>query len=183
MWANPIVTRFIGGKPSTREELWMRLMRNVGHWSLLGFGYWVVEVKASGRFVGEVGFAELKRDIEPSFEGMPEGGWVLAPEAHGKGFATEAVKAILAWGDKHFAGRTTTCIISPENTASIRVAEKCGYREVARTTSRANRPSVRPLWVSCAHRRRNVPPHDEGILRAPRWRGFIWPTRPRLSTR
>ena len=58
----------------------------------------------------------------------------MAPFAHGKGFGTEAVKGALAWCDRQFAGGPTTCIISPENTASIRVATKCGYREVTRTT-------------------------------------------------
>lgn len=134
LWADPIVTRFIGGKPSTREESWMRLLRNVGHWPLLGFGYWVVEDKALSRIVGEIGFFEMKREIEPAFEGVPEAGWVLAADAHGKGFATEAVTAVLSWGDGHFAGKSSACIINPENTASIRVAEKCGYREFARTT-------------------------------------------------
>ena len=134
LWSDPIVTRFIGGKPSTRDESWMRLLRNVGHWSLLGFGYWLVEERASNQFVGEIGFSELKREIEPSFEGIPEAGWVLAPCAHGKGFATEAVSAILAWGDGRFAGGPTVCIINPDNAASIRVAAKCGYREFVRTT-------------------------------------------------
>ncbi len=134
LWGDPIVTRFIGGKPSTRDESWMRLLRNVGHWSLLGFGYWVVEEKSSGRIAGEIGFSELKRDIEPALDGIPEAGWVLGPGAHGKGFATEAVKAAHSWGDGHFSGKSTTCIINPENNASIRVAEKCGYREFARTT-------------------------------------------------
>ena len=134
LWADPIVTRFIGGKPSTREESWVRLLRNVGHWATLGYGYWVVEEKASGRIVGEIGFSELKRDIAPPFEGVPEAGWVLSPVAHGKGIATEAVRAVLAWGDVRFGAGPTTCIINPENSASIRVAEKCGYREIARTT-------------------------------------------------
>ncbi|MDZ4738284.1 MAG: GNAT family N-acetyltransferase [Alphaproteobacteria bacterium] len=134
LWADPVVTRFIGGKASTRDESWMRLLRNVGHWSLLGFGYWLVEEKASDRFVGEIGFSELKREIEPGFEGVPEAGWVLLPTAHGRGIATEAVKAVLAWGDKKFTGGPTVCIINPENSASIGVAAKCGYREVARTT-------------------------------------------------
>ena len=134
LWADKIVTRFIGGKPSTREESWMRLLRNAGHWTLLGFGYWVVEERATGLFVGEIGFSDFKRDITPSLDGLPEGGWVLLPQTHSKGYATEAVTAIVAWGDRHFGGRQTTCIINPENTASIRVAEKCGYREFARTT-------------------------------------------------
>ena len=134
LWGDPIVTRFIGGKPSTREESWARLLRNIGHWPLLGFGYWVVEDRATGIFAGEIGFADLRRDISPSLDGFPESGWVLLPHAHGKGFATEAVRAILAWGDGHFGGRQTACIINPENAGSIGVAQKCGYRELVRTT-------------------------------------------------
>ncbi len=63
MWADPEVTRYIGGKPLTEEESWARLLRYVGHWSLLGFGYWVVEEKTTGNFIGEVGFADYKRDL------------------------------------------------------------------------------------------------------------------------
>jgi RimJ/RimL family protein N-acetyltransferase len=139
MWSDPEVTRYIGGKPRTGEEVWMRLLRNVGHWSVLGFGYWVMREKASGRFVGEVGFSEFKRDIgEPSLlAGMPEGGWVLQPWAHGQGFATEALGAALGW----LGARRTCCIISPDNRASIRLAEKHGYQEVARTTYHGD-PSV-----------------------------------------
>lgn len=134
MWADPVVTRYIGGRPFTREESWSRLLRYVGHWSLLGFGYWVIREKSSNRFVGEVGFANFKRDIEPSLEDTPEIGWALAPWAHGKGYATEAVRAAVAWGDMHFGPANTVCIIAPENGPSLRVAEKCGYKEIDRTT-------------------------------------------------
>lgn len=41
MWAEPEVVRHIGGRPFTREESWSRLLRYIGHWSALGFGYWV----------------------------------------------------------------------------------------------------------------------------------------------
>jgi RimJ/RimL family protein N-acetyltransferase len=133
LWGDPIVTRFIGGKPSTREETWSRLLRNRGHWSLLGFGYWVVRERATGRFIGEVGFANLEREIEPSLRDAPEAGWVLAPWSHGKGFATEALRAALAWLDSERGARRTVCIIDPDNAASRRVAQKCGYRELART--------------------------------------------------
>ena len=134
LWTDPEVTRFIGGKPSTREEVWARLLRYAGHWTLLGFGYWVVAEKATGRFLGEVGFADFRRQIEPSLDGVPEIGWVLAPHSHGRGYATEAVRAALAWGDGHFGPIRTACIIAPENGPSIRVAERCGYREFRRTT-------------------------------------------------
>lgn len=133
MWSDSEVTRFIGGKPLSGEEVWARLLRYAGHWALLGFGYWLVEEKDSGRFVGDVGFADFKRHITPSFEGIPEIGWALAAQAHGKGYATEALRAAVAWGDQHFRGAQTGCLINPDNIPSIRVAEKGGYQEFCRS--------------------------------------------------
>lgn len=141
MWGDPAVTRHISGKTFSREEVWSKLLRLAGLWALLGYGYWAVEERASGRFVGEVGFADFKRTIEPSLDGMPEAGWVLATWAHGVGFATEAVGAALAWGDAHLGSRRTVCMIDPEHRASIRVAEKCGYREFRRTAYQ-NQPAL-----------------------------------------
>lgn len=134
MWTDPGVTRFIGGKPRTREESWMRFLRHAGLWSLLGYGFWAIEEKATGRFIGEAGFHDLKRDIEPRIEGIPEAGWALAPAAHGAGFATEVVSRVLRWGEETFARSRTVCIIDPENATSLNVAKKCGYQEVMRTT-------------------------------------------------
>jgi len=134
MWADPLVSRQLGRKPFTEEESWTRLLRYVGHWLLLGFGYWVVEEKASGAFVGEVGFADYRRDMQSSVKQLPEIGWVLGSRAQGQGYATEAARAAIAWGDAHFKPARTTCIISPDNLPSIRVAQKCGYREVELST-------------------------------------------------
>lgn len=133
MWGDPEVTRFIGGKPSTKDEVWTRLLRYVGHWAVLGYGYWAVEEKDTGAFIGEIGFADFKREMEPSFEGIPELGWALAGAAHGKGYATEAVAVAIDWGKAHFNGQRIVCMISPENTPSIRVAEKCGFRRFGET--------------------------------------------------
>ncbi len=132
MWGDAAVARYIGGKPATREESWVRLLRYCGHWQLMGFGYWAVALKGGAGYIGDVGFADWKRDISPSLDGMPEVGWAFSPPAHGRGIATEAVQAVLAWGDGHFGSKTTCCIIKPENVASIRVAQKCGYSEFTR---------------------------------------------------
>jgi RimJ/RimL family protein N-acetyltransferase len=132
MWGDPAVTRHVGGRPFTREEVWARLMRYVGHWALLGYGYWAIEEKATGRFVGEAGFADFKRDMEPPLN-MPELGWVLAPEAQGRGYATEAAGAAVNWGDGHFGSVRIVALIHPENEASIRVARKLGFEEAAAT--------------------------------------------------
>ena len=134
MWSDARVTKFIGGKPFADAEVWSRLLRHRGHWSLLGFGYWVVREKLSNRFVGEVGFFDLKRDIEPRFDGTPEIGWALATWAHGQGYATEAVRAAVAWGDLNFKTARTVCMIDPENLTSIRVATKCGYVQTHRAS-------------------------------------------------
>ncbi|HEY3638095.1 MAG TPA: GNAT family N-acetyltransferase [Rhizomicrobium sp.] len=128
------VTRYLGGRPFTREEGWARLMRHVGHWQLFGFGFWVMRDRRSGQYVGDVGLAYFRRDIEPTYEDAPEAGWVLAPSGQQQGFATEAAFAAHSWLDEHFKPRRTVCIIQPENAASIRVAEKCGYNEFARST-------------------------------------------------
>jgi len=133
-WADPVVTRYLGSKPLTETEAWTRFLRYFGHWQVMGFGYWAVEEKGTGAFVGDIGFADYKRDIQPSIKGIPEIGWVLAQAAHGKGYATEAVRAALAWGDMNFRPARTVCIVDAENLASIRVAEKCGFREYERTT-------------------------------------------------
>ena len=134
MWADPVVTRFIGGAPLGEEDAFAKFLRVNGHWTVLGFGFWSVVEKATGKRVGEVGFLDVKRAIDPPFHGTPEVGWAFIPSAHGKGYATEAVQAALAWGEKHFGRVKMVCIIDPDNIASMRVAERCGFREKVRTT-------------------------------------------------
>jgi RimJ/RimL family protein N-acetyltransferase len=134
MWGAPAVTRHIGGRPFTPEEVWSRLLRYVGHWQVLGFGYWVARETESGRYVGEVGFADFRRDIVPSLDGAPEIGWVVSPAAQGRGYASEAVAAALDWGRAYWGPGRTVCIIDPANTPSLRVAEKAGYAVAAEAT-------------------------------------------------
>jgi RimJ/RimL family protein N-acetyltransferase len=130
LWADPRVTFHITPKPLTPEDVWSRLLRYAGHWQWLGFGFWAVEEKASKHFVGEMGFADYRREIEPPLGDVPELGYVLASQFHGKGYAREAVSAIVAWGDEHFQKARTVCLVSPDNHISLRVAERCGYREL-----------------------------------------------------
>lgn len=134
MWRDPVVTRFIGGRAREREEVWIRLLRYAGMWQLLGFGLWAIEEKSSGRLVGEAGFHELMRAIEPSLEGTLEAGWTLLPDTHGKGYAGEAVAAMLDWAAATQPGKPITCFIEPGNAASIRLATRNGFVERLRTT-------------------------------------------------
>lgn len=128
LWADEDVVRHIGQTRSP-QEVWFAQLRNRGMWSLLGYGFWIVRERRTETFVGEVGFADFKRGIEPDISGRPEAGWVLARSAWGKGYASEAIKAAHDWLDEVLPGRST-CIINPGNAASIRVAEKQNYQKI-----------------------------------------------------
>lgn len=132
LWADPVVTRFIGGRPSTQEEVWSRILRYAGHWQLLGYGYFLAIDRQNGALVGEFGLADFYRDITPSFGDTPEAGWVMLPGFQGRGLAQEALEAVLNWAD-HTMPRTV-CMIDPDNTPSLKLAAKLGYAEYARTT-------------------------------------------------
>jgi RimJ/RimL family protein N-acetyltransferase len=135
MWADPEIARYTLGDPSPPPRTWMRILGYRGHWTLLGFGYWAVEEKSAGRYIGEIGFADLRRDLYPAIQSMPELGWVLAAHAHGKGYATEALRAVVAWGDRHFGSLPTACIIRQGNHRSFRIADKLGYSAIQPATA------------------------------------------------
>ena len=128
LWADPEIVRYVGGRPSSRQESWFRLLRYRGLWPVLGYGYWAIRDKESGRFAGEIGFADFQREIDPSVRGIPEAGWMLAGWARGRGFASEALVAALSWLDRSHPCPKVVCLVAPGNAASLRVAEKVGFR-------------------------------------------------------
>lgn len=136
MWGDPEVVRFIGGQTRDRQDAWFTLCRMRGMWEISGFGNWVVCDRETGEFLGEVGLANFMRGLEPDISDIPEAGWVYAPYAHGKGYATEALSTVLAWADETLEAPRIACIIDPDNKASRRVAEKCGFDFVTDTTYR-----------------------------------------------
>jgi RimJ/RimL family protein N-acetyltransferase len=127
--ADPEIVRHLGGTPFGREDSWRRMLCGPGLWAMLGYGYWSVERREDGVWVGQVGFADFKRDMSPSIESIPEMGWIFARAAHGQGYAIEAVAAALGWADRTLRVPETVAIIAPENAPSIRVAERAGFGE------------------------------------------------------
>ena len=127
LWAEPAVVRFIGGAPLSREAAWVRFLRQIGLWYHLGFGFFAIEEKASGALIGEAGFHDLHRALEPSIEGTMEAGWGLTGRMQGRGLAEEAMRAALDWAERHGTGSRFTCIIHPDNGASLHVAGKLGF--------------------------------------------------------
>jgi RimJ/RimL family protein N-acetyltransferase len=132
MWQEPQFYQHLAGHPLPEEEVWTKMLRHLGVWYLYGYGFWAVEEKATGHFIGAVGFGEWQRSITPSIKGFPEVGWVLAPHTHGRGYALEAAQAALAWGDAHLPQARTVCLVDVGNAASLRLAAKVGYQEIGR---------------------------------------------------
>jgi RimJ/RimL family protein N-acetyltransferase len=136
MRADPVVMKYLGkGDLLDEEESWLRFQSIAGHWHLKGFGTWAVEERASGAVIGALGYTDKKRPSSHPASGAPEMGWSLAASAHGKGYASEALRAALAWGRAHFGLARVVCVISDNNAASLRVAEKHGFKQFA-TASR-----------------------------------------------
>jgi RimJ/RimL family protein N-acetyltransferase len=128
MWRDAAVVKYTIGTESPPQRSWQRLLAYCGHWQLLGFGYWAVESKSTERYIGELGFADFHRDGVPTtVQGIPEIGWALCREAHGQGYATEALRKVIQWGDSHLDVTRTVCIVHRDNHASIRLARKLGY--------------------------------------------------------
>jgi len=126
MLGDPEVMRFIGGEPLNRENAWRRMLALPALWQLLGFGYWIVERKGDRAVIGQVGFADFKRDMTPSIEGIPEAGWQFSRQVHGQGYAAEAMQAALAWADDALGGEFAA-IIDHGNEPSIRLARRLGF--------------------------------------------------------
>ncbi len=128
-WADPKVLTHFSSPPSP-DEAWSRLLRVAGLWTALGYGYFVAVEKGTGRYAGEVGFADFKRDLDPAQPPDPEAGWVFASWTHGKGIAGEAARAVHDWMDATHAPGRLWCMIAPANAPSLRLADRLGYRRV-----------------------------------------------------
>lgn len=136
MMADQETVRFLGGTTLSREEAWRKLLTAPGQWLWLGYGYWAVALKESGRMIGQIGFCDFRRDMDPMIEGLPEMGWAFHIDTAGQGYASEAGQAALAWIDAALAPPEIAAIIDFDNLASIRVAEKLGFNEKRPATYR-----------------------------------------------
>lgn len=117
---DPAVARYIG-TPS-RDWLAERIGWSREEWAERGHGLLAIVDRADGGFLGRTGLKYW-----PQFE-ETELGWVLQPEARGRGIATEAAGAALGWGCANLDLPYVTAMIRPGNSPSIAVAERLGFR-------------------------------------------------------
>lgn len=129
LWSDPTFSVPLFPTAPDAEHIWLRLLRDIGHWQVRGFGNWAVRLKVDGAFVGSVGVLDYRRLIDPPLK-WPELGWGVAPRFQGKGLAFEAAQAAVTWCDQVLMAPQTCCIISPDNGPSLSLAARLGYRPV-----------------------------------------------------
>jgi RimJ/RimL family protein N-acetyltransferase len=132
LWGDPAFATSIFPTALSPEEVWFRLLRDIGHWRTLGFGNWSIR-DSNGSYVGSVGVFDYRRQLDPPLD-APELGWGIAPAFQGRGLAFEAVSALLGWCDRELSAARTVCMIAPDNSRSLALARRLGYSAYAETS-------------------------------------------------
>lgn len=115
--------RYLGGSSVSVERIRDLIERGSIVNSGLGLGMWAVILKITGQLVGRCGLFNSVVDGQ----GEAELSYLIDPEVAGNGFATEASSALIEYARSVLGVTRIVALISPENTASIRVAEKLGF--------------------------------------------------------
>ena len=61
LWSNEDFTRHIMGRALSEEEIWFRLLRDIGHWAARGYGNWSIRLRDGGDYLGSVGAFDYRR--------------------------------------------------------------------------------------------------------------------------
>ncbi len=123
IFSDPVAMRYY---PSTMNEAetmgWIR--RTLDHYATFGVGFWVVEDKRTGRFLGQCGI--IPQDLAESRQ--MEIAYLLVRREWGQGYATEAASACKQYGFETMGYPKLVSLIDVYNTPSIRVAERIGMQ-------------------------------------------------------
>ncbi len=109
------------GGPLNRGDSWRWHALSVGHWIFRGYGYFSVDLH-DGSHIGMAGL------WAPEGWPEPELGWLLYKDFQGHGYAYEAAKTVRDWAYNLRGMGALSSNIVPQNTASIRLAERLGAR-------------------------------------------------------
>jgi RimJ/RimL family protein N-acetyltransferase len=120
--ADPVVMTFLGG-PLSRQRSDEMFERMVAHWDIHGYGRCAVEERATRSLLGFVGLGPTH-----AVPGAVEIGWRLASHCWGRGFATEAARAIRDLAFDRFGLDRLVSVARPDNPASLGVMRNIGMR-------------------------------------------------------
>jgi RimJ/RimL family protein N-acetyltransferase len=114
--------RYLGTLPMTRAQAWRSMAMVMGHWAIRGYGFFSLEHKETGQWVGRVG------PWCPEGWPSPEIGWTISPDHLRQGFAIEAARASLDYVINTLGWSSVIHVILEGNDASIAVARKLGSK-------------------------------------------------------
>lgn len=112
--------------PPSLERVQWYIDHQLQHWQERGCGHWAVAGQEAGALLGWVGLEYLPELDET------EVAYLLSTRAWGKGLATEAAQAAVNFGFDRAGLARIIGLVHPENAASIRVLEKCGFARAKR---------------------------------------------------
>lgn len=108
------------GGPFAEAVAWGMFCHDMAQWPLMGHGSLMVEIRADGVCVGQVGI-----NAGPLFPEQ-ELGWLLYPGFEGRGYAFEAAVALRDWGLKVLGLKALVSYVHRDNEKSRRLAERLG---------------------------------------------------------
>jgi RimJ/RimL family protein N-acetyltransferase len=125
---DPRVMRYVGdGRPWSRDRATQRFREHLVHWAEQGFGWRAIRDRADGRrFLGLVALNRLGAVVPDLPPDDIEIGWWIAPDAWGRGIATEAAVAARDEAFERLAVDRIAARYQPENVASGQVMRKIG---------------------------------------------------------
>jgi ribosomal-protein-alanine N-acetyltransferase len=128
MLAHPEVMRFYP-QVYSREESRLWIERQLHRYAGNGHGLWLVQDRATGEPLGQVGLLlQLVDGVEE-----PEIGYLIHRPFWRRGLATEAALAVRSWAFDTMGLERVISLIRPENTPSQGVARKLGMRPEKRS--------------------------------------------------
>lgn len=129
--SHPETQRFLG-PPDDFPAHFTRVQRNAGSWFLSGYGIFIVRERDSGTVIGNCGIFHTWRGLGEDMDNGPEAGWIIGVDHAGKGYAREAMEAVIAWFEETHGAQRITAMIEPGNAASFALAERLGFKEFRR---------------------------------------------------
>jgi len=127
MNSDPEVMRYITGRAQTRSETLLMIERVKVRWAKLGYSWWTIFERKSGEIARAGCIQNLRREgDEPDPESPFEIGWQLQRDKWGRGFATEAARAMGDFAFTRLRADALYAVCHPENSASVRVMAKLG---------------------------------------------------------
>ena len=121
------IMRYIGdGTIKTHEQTVASIERVQLRWRQRGYSWWAIIEKETAEVIGAACLQHLA-----NLDGAPlELGWRLRKEQQGKGYATEAAKAIIYFAVERFNAAHLVAVAHPENLASHKVMQRLGMTYV-----------------------------------------------------